>query len=379
MNTISLNLEHPIKLAVVTGASGHLGANLVRVLLALGIHVRAVVHPNRPHPALTELPVEIVEHDVRNPDGWNEVLQNCTHLFHCAALFSFESNQHSNILTTSIDGTRNLLLAASKCPTIERIVYTSSTASIGYSHSPNDILNETDWNDAPDSVYAETKVNSEKIAWELAKVYSLPLIVVNPSVILGYYDFRLTPPMQMVLQPMLRSIPFTIPGGLTIVDATDCAVGHVLAADKGRIGERYILSGERYSIVELNYIICGLIGTMPPRFVLGKTSGEFLSLLLQFGSFISRKPAVLTKKRFRDLYDRYGYYTSEKAKTELGFSFISGKDTVAQAIAWLLIGNAVPVKNLTKMHLREEIINQLPIGWTPGKKIQFQTFPKVRT
>ncbi len=365
--------NQPSELAVVTGANGHIGSNLVRVLLANGISVRAVIRPGSPHPSLGGLPIEIVEQDIMNRDGWDGILAGCTLLFHTAALFTFHPQLKTKIIDTAVVGTRNVLEAASRCNTIKRIVYTSSTAAIGYSRNHDEIRNESNWNEAPADSYIEGKTLSERLAWQIAATNNLPLIVVNPSVVIGFHDYKITPSMQMVLHSLIRNMPFSIPGGLTVVDATDAALGHFLAAVKGIPGERYILGGERVTVREFYEIIGSLTGLPAPRYSLNQFLGKTLTGIMEYSAAIMRKRPLLTRDRFIDLYQRYGFYDNSKAINELGFTPHSARETIARGIAWLIIGNILPIGVFHRIILSEEVIKILPKGWKPGKVINFCT------
>lgn len=363
-----------MQLAIVTGANGHLGANLVRVLLAQGVAVRAIIRPGSPHPALEGLPVEIIEHDLRNRDNLKTTLLGGTHLFHAAAVFSFREDLRQQIIAAAVDVTRNVLEAASQVSTLQRIVYTSSTAAIGYTRTPDEILDESNWNDSPRDPYVEGKTRAERVAWELYQERSIPLIVVNPATLMGFYDWKLTPSTQMVLQPLLRSMPFAIPGGMTVADISDVAIGHLQAASTGKIGERYILGGERISVPEFYRTVAELCGVEPPKRIISRTAGKAIIGAMQLAATLTRKHPPLTLQRFNDLYQRYGYYRSDKAMKLLDYHPRAARATIARAIAWLIIGNAIRLETLQKFTLQEDVKKILPEDWKPGKTVQLRSY-----
>ncbi|MDK9699098.1 MAG: NAD-dependent epimerase/dehydratase family protein [bacterium] len=360
--------------AVVTGATGHLGANLVRVLLAQGIPVRVMVRSESNKIGIERLPVEVVTGDILQPASLNSVLAGCTHLFHAAAVFDFHPHKRNTILETAVTGTKNILEAAIKCSTLQRIVYTSSTAAIGYSRNARSPKTELHWNDDFDSPYVEAKTRAEQLVHEMQLATGLPIVTVNPSVLLGYYDYRLTPSTQMVHRFLMQSLPVTIPGGMSIVDVTDAAVGHFLAAERGIPGERYILTGGNLTIREFYDTTAELTGLSAPSWELGKATGSLAVKAMEAYAKLRRKAPQLTLKRFRSLYQRYGFYDAAKAKSELGFQPTAVRNAIARSIAWLLLANSIPIERVKKMSLQEEVMRYLPNEWEPGKVFQLQSF-----
>src|SRR5690348_3959551 len=234
-----------MKRALVTGASGFLGWHVARVLLERGFHVRALV---RPGSRVTELDVETITGDLREPDSLARAAAGCGLVFHVAADYRLWAKDPSELYRSNVDGTRNLLRAARDAG-VERVVYTSTVGCIGV---PQGGIGDEDSPVALEDMagdYKRSKFMAEQVALEFARG-GLPVVIVNPTAPVGDHDVKPTPTGKIVLDFLNGAMPAFIDTGLNVVDVRDTAEGHVLACDRGVAAERYILGSENLTLAQ---------------------------------------------------------------------------------------------------------------------------------
>jgi dihydroflavonol-4-reductase len=320
---------------LITGASGHIGAHVVRHLLAQGRTVRALVRPTSNLKGLQGLDVELARGDVLDRSSLVSALKGCSALYHLAAVVAEWTQDPEIIHKTAIDGTANILQAVAKTSGIERIIYTSSVAAVGMSHSPQKLRNESHYNTEDITHYAVAKTRAEQLAKELAEQYQLPLVIVNPAVVLGPYDYRPTPATQIVVRYLKHRLPVYLDAGANFVHADDVARGHLLAEQHGRIGERYILSGENLTIRELCGLLAQLVGRRPPSIELGRRTLTVVGWGAELVARLQGKPPLISRARARSLVGRYGFYDASRAQQELNYRARSARETLADAVQWV--------------------------------------------
>jgi dihydroflavonol-4-reductase len=320
---------------LVTGASGHIGAHVIRHLLAQGRTVRALVRPSSNLKGLEGLDVALVRGDVLDRSSLLSALKGCSTLYHLAAVVAEWTQDPEVIYRTAIDGTANILHAVASTSGIERIIYTSSVAAVGLSHSPQELRNESHYNREDITHYAVAKTRAEQLAKELTEQYQLPLVIVNPSVVLGPYDYRPTPATQIVVRYLKYRLPIYLDAGANIVHADDVARGHLLAEQHGRVGERYILSGENLTLRELFGLLAQLVGRRPPGIELGRRTLSAIGWGAELAARVRGKPPLITRARARSLVGRYSFYDASRAQQELGYSARSAHETLADAVQWV--------------------------------------------
>jgi dihydroflavonol-4-reductase len=320
---------------LVTGASGHLGAHVIRHLLSQGRAVRALVRPTSNLQGLEGLDVEVVRGDILNRSSLMSALKGCSALYHLAAVVTEWAQDSTVIYRTAIDGTANILLAVVNTSGIGRIIYTSSVAAVGMSRSPHEPRNESHYNTEDITHYAVAKTRAERLAKELTEKYQLPLVIVNPAVVLGPYDYRPTPATEIVVRYLKHRLPIYVDAGANIVHADDVARGHLLAEQHGRIGERYILSGENLTIRELLTLLAQLVGRRPPSIELGRRTLAVVGWGAELLARLQGRPPLVTRARARSLVGRYSFYDASKAQQELGYTARSARETLADAVQWV--------------------------------------------
>jgi dihydroflavonol-4-reductase len=228
----------------VTGASGFIGANLVHELVARGHRVKALLRPRSETRGLAGVDYERVEGDVSDRTRLKEGMDGCDWCFHVAASYHLWLKDYAPMYAANVEGTRNVIEAAAGIG-CSRIVYTSTVGCIGYPTPIDGQLSPSDETVAVleaqmSNHYKRSKWQAEQVATKLAR-NGLPVIIVNPSAPIGPRDVKPTPTGQVIVDFLNRKMPAYLDTGLNWVHVRDVAIGHILAAEKGRIGERYIL------------------------------------------------------------------------------------------------------------------------------------------
>ncbi|WP_041933085.1 hopanoid-associated sugar epimerase [Gloeothece verrucosa] len=233
----------------VTGGTGFIGTNLVRLLLEQGYSVKALVRPNSRLDNLKGLEIELIKGDLNNPD-LSKQMQGCSVLFHVAAHYSLWQSEVEKLYQSNVLGTRQVLAAAREAG-IERTVYTSSVAAIGVG-KPGESVDETHQSPVEKLVghYKKSKYYAEQEAIKACQK-GQDVVIVNPSTPIGPWDIKPTPTGDIILRFLRRQMPAYVDTGLNLIDVRDVAWGHLLALEKGKTGERYILGHQNLSLKEL--------------------------------------------------------------------------------------------------------------------------------
>jgi len=249
--------------AFVTGGTGFIGANLVRLLAAEGYLVRALVRSSSNLDNLRDLDVELVTGDLNDPNLWQQ-MQGCQVLFHVAAHYSLWQRDRQLLYDYNVLGTRNVLACARKAK-IERTVYTSSVAAIGVGE-PGKLIDETHQSPVEKLVghYKKSKFWAEQEAMQAVKS-GQDIVVVNPSSPIGGFDIKPTPTGDIILRFLRRQMPFYLDTGLNFIDVRDVARGHLLALEKGQKGDRYILGHENLTLKQILDQLAQLTGLKAPQ------------------------------------------------------------------------------------------------------------------
>lgn len=249
---------------LITGASGFVGNAVMRKCLARGNDVRVLVRANSDRRLLNEKEVDIVTGDLNDPASLQSALKDCQHLYHVAADYRLWSQNPEELYQSNVDGTRNIMQAALD-QGVERIVYTSSVATLGL-HADGSAANEDSPVSLADMVgdYKRSKYLAEREVDQLVNEQNLPAVIVNPSTPIGPGDIKPTPTGQMILDAITGQMPAYVDTGLNIVHVDDVADGHIAAMDKGVIGERYILGAMDMTLQEILTHIAELIQQKPP-------------------------------------------------------------------------------------------------------------------
>src|ERR1700689_1611570 len=318
---------------LITGASGFVGAAVAKRLIQAGHDVRALVRPTSPRSNLAGLRLEIVEGDLRDADSLARAMKDAQYLFHVAADYRLWARNPQDIVTTNVEGTRALMTAAQRAG-VERIVYTSSVATLKArpNGAPSD---ETFPLDPAHAVgaYKYSKVLAERVIGAMVAEQKLPAVIVNPSTPIGPGDVRPTPTGRVIVEAAAGRMPAYVDPGLNLVHVDDVAAGHLLALQNGRIGERYILGGQNVLLGDMLRDIARFVGRAPPRLRLPRR----LLFPIAYGAeaiahFTGREPFVTTTG-LRLAKDRM-FFSSAKAERDIGYRARPYGEAIADAIVW---------------------------------------------
>jgi dihydroflavonol-4-reductase len=319
--------------ALVTGATGFVGSAVVRALVRRGEPVRALVRQSSSLSLLEGLPVETVAGDLAEPATCKSALKGCRALFHVAADYRLWVPEPDAMYRTNVDGTRALLAAAGDAG-ITRIVHTSSVATLG-SRADRQPADETTPSTLANMVghYKRSKFLAEEAVRGLAAA-GLPVVIVNPSAPIGPGDARPTPTGRVVLEAARGRFPAYVDTGLNVVHVDDVAEGHLLALERGQIGERYILGGDNLSLGELLAAIARLMGRPPPRLRLPANALLPVALVAEALARLRTGAEPLVTRDGVRLARKPMYFTSAKAERELGYRRRPALEALRDAIAW---------------------------------------------
>lgn len=317
---------------LVTGGTGFVGAHVVRALLARGRPVRCLARPGSRLANLEGLPVEVVAGDLRDPSSLARAAAGVDTLYHCAADYRLYARDPRDIYATNVGGTENVLRAAVAAG-VRRIVHTSSVATLvpASGGSPSDESRPA----APDEVvghYKRSKVLAERAALAFA-AGGAPIVVVNPSTPVGELDVRPTPTGKIVVDFLRGRMPAYVDTGLNLVDVRDVAQGHLLAAEKGRIGERYVLGNRNMTLKEIFDVLARITGLPSPRVRLPHWIPIAVAAVdTGIAKLFRREPRVPLESarmaRHRMWFD------SSKAVHDLGLPQSPVEEALARAVAW---------------------------------------------
>ena len=320
---------------LVTGASGHLGANLVRRLLDEGTRVRALVRPDSDNAALDGLDVERVACDLRDLDGLRAAVRGCRRIYHCAARVSTASGparEIREIHASNVLGTRHLLRAALERG-VERVVVTGSFSAVG--HVPGRPSDEADVVNPfePMLPYQRSKIAVEHECLR-AMADGLDVAIATSCAIIGPNDYKPSPVGRALLDFARGRLRAYIPGGFEFVAARDIVEGHRLVMDKGRTGQRYIFGSGYLSMDELMIQCEAITGRRRPRW---RLSPPVMAVLAEVTSFVNTRLRPDAPQRFTPgavrLLRQGRRADTTKSRTELGFTPTPLRDAVAEAYA----------------------------------------------
>ena len=326
---------------LVTGASGHLGANLVRRLLDEGTRVRVLARPDAGHDALAGLDVETARGDLRDLEATRAAVRGCRRVYHCAAKVSTGTGQVAEIHGSNVVGTRHLLRAAFEAG-VERVVVTGSFSAVG--HVPGRPSDESDAVNPFERMlpYQRSKVAVEH-ACLTAVAHGLDVVIATSCAIVGPHDYKPSPMGRVLLDFARGRLRAYIPGGFEFVAARDIVEGHRLAMDKGRTGHKYIFSSGHTTVDELMAYYEEITGRPRPRW---RLSPPLMAALAEVTSFVTTRlrpdaPQRFTPGAVRLL--RLGRRAdTTKARTELGFTPTPLREAIREAYADFVRRGLVP-------------------------------------
>lgn len=316
----------------MTGGTGFVGAHVVRALLRRGRSVRCLVRFSSRLSNLEELPVEVIPGDVTEPASLSRAMAGARRVFHCAADYRLSARDPREIYAANVEGTRNVLAAASEIGA-EKVIYTSSVGALGLTRDGRPGNEETPVE--PRSLighYKKSKHRAERVAEEWA-AKGLPVVIVNPSTPVGEMDIKPTPTGQMIVDFMNRGMPAYVETGLNLVDVRDVAEGHVLAAEKGRIGEKYILGNRDMTLKEIFDALSRLTGIPSPAVRLPHWVPLAAAAVDTLASRLTgRQPRVPLEGVRMSRHTMF--FDAGKAVRELGLPQTPVEEALGRAVAW---------------------------------------------
>lgn len=320
-------------LAFVTGATGFLGSHVARVLSESGADLRLLVRPTSDLRNIQGLRSDLAVGDLREPETFAKALAGCDALFHVAADYRIWVRDPNEMYRSNVDGTRFLLSAAQKYG-VRRLVYTSSVATMGFKAdgSPADEDSPVSLNDMI-GPYKRSKFLAEQVAVDAAKS-GVDVVIVNPTTPVGEQDIKPTPTGRIVVDFLKKKFPAYVDTGLNLVDATECARGHVAALENGKRGERYILGGENLTLKQILDRLASITGlpsptVKVPHFV---ALGAAVVDELWTGRIRGKEPRA-TVDAVR-MGRKKMFVTSAKAEREIGWKILPVEAALRRATDW---------------------------------------------
>jgi dihydroflavonol-4-reductase len=319
-------------LCLVTGATGFVGSAVARILLGAGHEVRVLVRPASDRRNLADLPVEIAQGSMEDAPSLARAVAGCRYLFHVAADYRLWVPDPAPMFRANVEGTRILMRAALDAG-VERVVYTSSVATLGL--VPDGSADEETPSTLEDMIgpYKRSKFQGEEVVHDLVTKRRLPAVIVNPSTPVGPRDLKPTPTGRLILEAARGHMPGYVDTGLNIVHVDDVAAGHLAAAELGRVGERYILGGENMSLAQILAEVALAAGTRPPRLRVpysvaypAAIGAELMAQLTGREPFITRDGVRMARKKM--------YFTSARASREIGYAPRPAREAILDAVRW---------------------------------------------
>jgi len=316
---------------LVTGASGFLGSHVTRQLVARGEEVRVLMRASSTNRAVADLSLEYVTGDLRDPAALDRAMQGVKRVFHVAADYRLWARRSREIYDSNVGGTKNILEAAKRAG-VEQLIYTSTVATIAVDRPQ--LPNEFTDGKLQEMIghYKRSKWMAEKEALNAAK-HGLPVIVAMPTTPVGPWDWKPTPTGKIILDFLNGKLPGYVETGLNFVGVEECAAGHLLVADKGKVGERYLLGGENLTLKAMLDMLSRITGLSAPRMKIP----HGLALGVAYANtalsrLVGREPDIPIEgvKIARHMM----FVDCSRAKRELGFQPGSVAAALERAVRW---------------------------------------------
>ncbi len=326
-------ISHQPRRALVTGASGFIGSNLVRVLLEDGVTVRALIEPEVGVQNLNGLEVELVTGDLRDPASLIEAVRGCDTVYHLGAIFDYWLPVAAEMFRVNVEGTVYLMRAA-RAAGVHRVVHCSSVAALGTLPGEEPATEDTvfnNWDNADDYVLSKYIAQQEALRFD---GHGMEVVVGMPCFPMGRNDISPTPTGHMFQQYIDGKNPTAFLGGINLVNVRDVAKGLALCGTHGRPGESYVLGGHNVSYQHLAESICEVAGTRPPARTIDPNKLLWLGRLMDWFSALTRRRPMFTRRNLTFLGGRYIYFDIGKTERELGYQVTPLDETVEECVRW---------------------------------------------
>src|ERR1039457_5722100 len=317
----------------VTGATGFLGSHVARQLLSRGAQLRLLVRPTSRMDNIADLPAERVVGDLRDLESLKRGMSGCEFVFHVAADYRLWTRNGQELYDSNVEGTRNVL-AAARDSGVRRVIYTSSVATMGFGNNGR-LTDEKTPVTLSNMIgdYKRSKFLAEQVAIEASRS-GQNVVVVNPTTPIGEREVKPTPTGRIVLDFLKRKFPAYVETGLNLVDATECARGHILALEKGKRGERYILGGENLTLKQILDRLAAITGLKSPTvklpYVFAFATGVVDEMVT--GRLLGREPrATIDAVR---MGRKMMFVSSAKAERELGWRTVPVEGALRRSVEW---------------------------------------------
>jgi len=328
--------------AFITGVNGHLGSALVPILQEKGWKISGLVRKTSNRAAIKDFKIDLLYGDIADLASFKEAAQGCEAIFHLAAPTTVRTEKDRDSVKKGI---LNICALAQQQSSFKRIVYVSSSVTVGVVDSSQKELDEETFMDLSGTPYQRLKNEAEQMISRLARDYGLDIVIVNPSTIVGSGDFRPTPPNQLIVNflncagswrwlrgPELKAAPVWFDTGFSIVGVSDAARGLYRAYEKGRSRERYILGGDNITLYQFYKTLSKLTGLPAPGLYLPRSAMFVASWLLT--KLLEHPP--LSYSLAKTMVGKYAFFSSRKAQQELGYEWQPHESVLKNAVSWFL-------------------------------------------
>ena len=332
--------------AFVTGATGFVGSHVARALAEQGADLRLLVRPSSRTNNIADLRAEVAMGDLCEPESLRKAMQGCDVVFHVAADYRICVRDPDQMYKANVEGTRAVIDAAQACG-VRRVVYCSSVATMGFTQS-GEIVDENTPVSLKDMVghYKRSKFMAEQIALEAGRK-GANVVVVNPTTPIGERDIKPTPTGRIIVDFLNRKFPAYVDTGLNLADVKEVAHGHLLAMEKARPGERYILGGENLTLKQILDKLAALTGLPSPTMKVPH------AVAMGFAAFDQLFTGIIRGKEPRATIDavkmgrKKMFASSAKAERELGYRIVPVQDALRRAVEWFCTNHyAEPVQRM---------------------------------
>ncbi len=318
---------------LVTGGGGFVGSHLVRLLVSRGNRVRVLARTLASAKILSDLNIEVVLGDLKDPESLKSAAEGCQQVFHCAADYRLWSPNFRELYENNVDGTENLLKVCQQSG-VEKVVYTSSVAAVGIPKN-GQAGDENTPVKLDDMIghYKRSKFLAQQVALDYARS-GYPVYIVNPSTPIGSHDWKPTATGKIIVDFLNGRMPAYVDTGLNLVAVEDVALGHLLCLERGQPGRLYILGHQNLTLKQILETLAGLTGRKAPSvrlpyplvYALAWTENLVTSGLLRKQPHIPLEGVKMAKKRM--------WFSNERALRELGFQPTSVEQALSRAVAW---------------------------------------------
>lgn len=333
MRTVGNSISHQPRHVLITGATGFIGSNLVRVLLEHGLSVRVLIEPGVATQNLNGLDVEHVQGDLRDPEALIGAVRGCDTVYHLGAIFDYWLSVPAEMYRVNVEGTVYLLRAA-RAAGVQRFVHCSSVAALGTLPDEELATEETtfnNWDNADDYVLSKYIAQQEALRFNGE---GIEVVVGMPCFPMGRNDITPTPTGTMFQQYIEGKNPTAFIGGINLVNVRDVAKGLALCGTHGRPGQSYTLGGHNITYKELGERLCEAAGQKRPARMLDPNSLLWVGRLMDWFSALTKIKPKFTRRNLTYLGGRFIYFDTTKVETELGYQITPLDETIEECLRW---------------------------------------------